>query len=110
MQRALENQSITVEQAAILLTEKDQLIESQSDIIEKKSSIISAQKRRIEVLEEYLRLERARLYGRSSEKNPHQGEIFDEAELLHCHGDEDDAIEDVQSTEKTKKKAGRRIG
>jgi transposase len=109
MQRALKNQSITAEQAATLLIEKDQLIESQSDIIEKKSSIISAQKRRIEVLEEYLRLERARLYGRSSEKNPHQGEIFDEAELLHCDSDEDDdVIDEPPSADKSKKKAGRK--
>lgn len=33
------------------------------------------------MLEEYLRLERARLYGRSSEKDETQGALFDEAEL-----------------------------
>ena len=95
MKKASQHHPITAKQAASLLTEKDQLIESQSDIISKKTGIISAQKKRIEMLEEYLRLERARLYGRSSEKNPDQGEIFDEAELLACDSDEDELIDNA---------------
>ncbi len=48
--------------------------------INKKSEVIEAQKKRIEMLEEYLRLERARHYARSSEQSPAQGTLFDEAE------------------------------
>jgi len=115
MKKAPQHHSITVKQTASLLIEKDQLIESQSDIINekidiisKKSGIISAQKKRIEMLEEYLRLERARLYGRSSEKNPDQGEIFDEAELLACDSDEDEIIDNVTPADKPKGKGGRK--
>jgi len=115
MKKASQHHSITSEQNASLLIEKDRVIENQSEvinekieIISKKSSIISAQKKRIEVLEEYLRLERARLYGRSSEKNPDQGEIFDEAELLACDTDEDEVINQPDAAEKPKGKGGRK--
>lgn len=45
------------------------VIDQQADVIEQKSCVIAEQKKRIALLEEYLRLERARLYGRSSEKS-----------------------------------------
>ena len=41
-----------------------------------------AQEQRIAVLEEYIRLQRHRQFGASSEKSPGQAELFDEAELL----------------------------
>ena len=69
---------------ADLLAEKVAVIAEKSDVIEKKSQVIAEQKKRIEVLEEYLRLARHKRFGASSEKNPDQGEIFNEAELAAC--------------------------
>ena len=60
------------------------VINQQAGVIQAKDSVIAEQKKRIALLEEYLRLERARLYGRSTEKSSAQGEIFNEAELASC--------------------------
>lgn len=109
MNLGLNDRKMTVQEAVSLLSEKDQFIHQQADIIDKKSGIIADQKTRIDVLEQYLRLERARLYGRSSEKNPGQGEIFNEAELLGCPSDDDDTqVEAEQNPSRPKKKAGRK--
>lgn len=85
--------------AAVLLAEKDLLLAKMSesiddklDIIDKKTIVISELKNRIEQLQEALRLERARMYGRSSEKQDHQGELFDEAEL--CVGQEEECADE----------------
>ncbi len=51
------------------LTAKDRIIEDRDHLIEQKSHVIDVQKRRIAQLEEYLRLEKSRHYGPSSEKN-----------------------------------------
>lgn len=78
--------------------------EKQDDVVDKKSDVIVAQKKRIEQLEEDLRLLRHARYGRSSEKNINQLELFNEAELLaDGEGDEDDNAEE-ESSAKTKKK------
>lgn len=82
------------------------VIDQQADVIEKKSCVIAEQKKRIALLEEYLRLERARLYGRSSEKSSLQGEIFDEAELVDCG--EEVENEASETEKKHKKSQGRR--
>ncbi len=60
-----------------LESEKDQAV----DVIDKKSEVIAAQQKRIEQLEEYLRLTQRNRFGASSEKNVLQGELFNEAEL-----------------------------
>ncbi len=65
-------------------------IQKQSDIINKKSEVIEAQQKRIKMLEEYLRLERARHYARSSEQSPAQGLLFDEAEQEADEGEQQD--------------------
>ena len=79
------------------------VINQQEDVIEKKSTVIAEQQKRIALLEEYLRLERARLYGRSSEKNTAQGEIFNEAEQA------DDTDEEPAAAEpKKRSKSGRK--
>ena len=66
-----------------ILTKKDLEINTKDQVIEKKSSVIEEQKKRIEILEEYLRLERSRRFGASSEQNPHQEPfLFDEAEAM----------------------------
>ncbi len=49
--------------------------------IKQKDIVIYEQQKRIALLEEYLRLARVQRFGQSSEKSPHQGELFDEAEL-----------------------------
>ena len=95
------------QEAVALLLEKDQLIERQCDIIDKKSDVIAEQKRRIELLEEYLRLERARLYGRRSEKHEGQGELFDEAELC-CDTSQEDALQPEKAQKLGSVKKGRK--
>ena len=90
---------------AKLLAEKDLLLEEKSSIIDKKSEVIAGQKKRIAFLEECLRLERARFYGRSSEKTDYQGELFDETEL--CCDEEDEPLPEIASKQAPAKK-GRR--
>jgi len=66
-------------------TASDQdIILEQRQIIDKKSTVIAQQKLRIDILEEYLRLAKQKLFGRSSEKNSNQDELFNEAELATC--------------------------
>ncbi|MFK0569956.1 hypothetical protein [Endozoicomonas sp.] len=72
---------------------QDCVILEKDDIIQKKSVVIDEQKKRIALLEEYLRLERARLYGRSTEKSSMQGEIFNEAELSDCATDDEEPVD-----------------
>ncbi|WP_257294322.1 transposase [Endozoicomonas sp. YOMI1] len=82
-------------------------------MIEKKSIVIEEQKKRIAILEEYLRLGRARLYGRSSEKFSGQGEIFNEAELTECATDpaeEDSPDGEEPETEESPKPRKQRKG
>lgn len=103
-----QKQSVTtglsLENLIAKLTEKDRLIEDRDYLIEQKSNVISEQQRRIAQLEEYLRLEKCRRYGPSSEKHPGQGELFNEAEQIA------DEVELPQSPEKVvkKSKAGRK--
>ncbi len=104
MESRLTYPAIREESTVELLAKKDQLIERQSVIIDKKSDIIVEQKKRITLLEEYLRLERAKHYGRSSEKNPAQDCLFNEAELEAS----DDADEQVQAEPNKKKGNGGR--
>lgn len=73
-----------------LLSEKDEVIQEKENeikanksIIDKKSDVIAAQKHRIDILEEYLRLAKAQRFGASSEQTPpEQGHLFNEAEAL----------------------------
>jgi len=62
-------------------------VEGLQAALEKQTLVIVQQQQRIAMLEAYLRLERARQYGRSSEKHPAQGEIFNEAELAACESE-----------------------
>ena len=90
---------ISFENLIAALTEKDQ-------VIEQKSLVISEQQKRIAELEAYLRLEKSRRYGPSSEKHPGQGELFNEAEQI---ADEADAGTPPPSEKTVKKsKAGRK--
>ena len=57
------------------------IADQQSKLVDRDRRIDS-QEQRIAVLEEYIRLQRHRQFGASSEKSPGQAELFDEAELL----------------------------
>ncbi|NOR41500.1 MAG: IS66 family transposase, partial [Gammaproteobacteria bacterium] len=96
------------EQIALLL-EKDQLIGEQAVVIERKSEVISAQKQRILILEEALRLSKIKRFAPSSEQC-HQYSLFDEAEV-EAETDNDLAELDAEETGETaekKKKTGRK--
>ncbi len=88
-----------------IIQEKEQSILSKNGIIDQKSVVIDALKDRVAVLEEYLRLERARSYGRSSEKHPGQGHLFDEAELEGCQDESENTPIDGPDTPEPKKKS-----
>jgi len=88
-----------------------EIILEQRQIIEKKSTVIAQQKLRIEILEEYLRLAKQKMFGRSSEKNLNQDELFNEAELTACAIETSDSETEEAATPKdkpTRKKPGRK--
>lgn len=85
-----------------------QQYEQATQVVEKKSEVIESQKKRIAVLEEYLRLVRQKRFGATSEKNLLQGDLFNEAELLaDGEGDEDASAESDEKTETNARKRRR---
>jgi transposase len=56
-------------------------IEEHQALLSQKDSIIAEQAKRIALLEETIRLQQQKRFGRSSEKSPDQQEMFNEAEL-----------------------------
>ena len=93
-------------------TRSDQeLILELKGVVAKKSEVIEEQKRRIQILEEYLRLAKQKQFGRSSEKCEGQGEIFNEAELTACDAETEEPPEQPLPIEQEKapqKKPGRK--
>ncbi len=91
---------------------EQEIILSQQQIIAKKSIVIEHQAQRIRMLEEYLRLARQKQFGSSSEKNPLQGEIFNEAELAACASEDEEEETDLtlldEQAPQNKKKTGRK--
>lgn len=91
-----------------LLQEKDAQIEVKQKHLDDKDHIIVEQQKRIELIEEYLRLAKVQHYGPRSEKMPGQSDMFDEAELevalseLEAKLPEDDKV--VQKTRPKKKR------
>lgn len=86
-------------QMAVLLSEKD-------DIIEQKIDVIAQQKKRIAMLEEHLRLSHSKRFGPSSEQTPpEQGNLFNEAEAL---AEPEQAPLPLSETDETKGKKGRK--
>ncbi len=81
------------------------LLDEKEDIIGKKSQVIQSQKARIALLEEQLKLQKIKQFGRSSEQQPNQLGIFNEAEAL-----EDQAPEPEAEPVKEKKKPTGRKG
>ena len=98
------SKGLSLEKLIEKLSEKDRLLEDNQNIIEQKSHVIDEQQKRILLLEEYLRLERSRHYGSSSEKSPNQGELFNEAEQLV------DEAEQAEAEKPAKKRSGGRKG
>jgi len=86
--KALEEMQAQNLELQSALDDQNQVINEKAEIIDKKSEVIDAQKKRIAILEEYFRLANHKQYAPSSEKNPNQGELFNEAELL-ADGDSD---------------------
>jgi transposase len=86
-------------------TQVQSLLAEKDDIIDKKSEVISEQKRRIALLEEYLRLANSKRFGPSSEQTPpEQGNLFNEAEVTA----ELEPEAPPQPDDKKKKKTGRK--
>jgi transposase len=84
----------------VLLSEKD-------NIIDKKSSVITSQKRRIEFLEEYLRLEKSKRFASSSEQTTaEQGRLFNEVEATS--EPEQEELLPEQPSDSLKAKTGRK--
>jgi len=73
-------------------------------IISQQASVIDAQRHRIKMLEEYLQLERARNYARSSEQSSAQGLLFDEAEQIA----NEDGDQEAKAPKKKKGRGGRK--
>ena len=100
------------EQLQQQLDEQNGLISEKTEIIDKKSVVIGAQKKRIAILEEHIRLANHKQYGPSSEKNALQGELFNEAELL-ADGESDVSGEitpELDKEEESPKKRKKRKG
>ena len=81
---------------------KDNIIADKESVIADKESVIAEQQKRIAMLEEYLRLERSRLYGRSTEKTAQQSDLFNEVEAAF---DEQEQQEKEEPSSKPKQSA-----
>ena len=98
---SLESQSVSPD-----VVDFEKIILEQNFVIDKKTEVIKSQQKRIAILEENLRLNRANQFGRSSEKNSDQGEFFDEVETL-AEETEDDQLSETTPSKK-KSNAGRK--
>ena len=97
------------------LAEKDQLLEEKYELLQAhqkhlddKADVILAQAKRINLLEEYLRLATVRKFGASSEKLAFQSDFFDEAEIEVALGELEAQLpeEDRVRPQKKKRKRG----
>ena len=64
-----------------VIEQKDTLIAERDHVIAERDRVIAEQQKLLKLMEEQLRLAWQRRFGSSSEKQPHQGDFFDEAEL-----------------------------
>lgn len=95
----LAENSADIDVAALLkeLGKQSEIIGEKSDIIDKKSEVIEEQKRRIAILEEYLRLARAQRFGPSSEKSLAQQEmVFNDVEATEQEQAEETALQALE--------------
>ena len=85
------------------LTTLFQQLEKSACVIDKKDQVIAQLNKRIDFLEERLRLEQHKQFAPSSEKSTQQGDLFNEAEVLV-----DETPEPNEPPKKTKKSGGRK--
>jgi transposase len=111
MQKAPKNQQEasvltppTVLELLQVLEQKDQDLEHKDHLIEERNQLIAEQQKLLRLLEEQLRLARQRRFGSSSEKQPFQGDFFDEAELEVALSDIEDQLPDDAPAKPPRKK------
>tara|TARA_R110001592_G_scaffold266204_1_gene531914 strand:- start:2804 stop:3340 length:537 start_codon:yes stop_codon:yes gene_type:complete len=99
----------------VFLAEKDQLLEEKDDLLQvhqkhlgDKDHIILEQSKRIDLLEEYLRLATVQKFGASSERVAFQSDLFDEAEIEVTLSELEEQLpeEDRVRPQKKKRKRG----
>jgi hypothetical protein len=79
------------------------VIEQHAHVIAERDHLIAEQRKLLALMEEQLRLARQRCFGASSEKQPHQGDFFDEAELEVALGEVEAQLPD-EAPSKPKRK------
>ncbi|WP_404342656.1 transposase [Pseudoalteromonas mariniglutinosa] len=92
--------------ADYIMSQMQALLSEKDDIIDKKSDVIAGQKKRIKLLEEYLRLANSKRFGASSEQTPpEQGSLFNEVKVLAEPAQEAlPLVDDNETTAKTGRK------
>jgi len=100
--------ALDTEELLALLSEKDaQLAATQNQLDDTKSQV-KEQKSYIHILEEYLRLAKAKQFGASSEKLDFQVDLFDEAELEVALAEFEDQLPEEDLLSPREKKTRRR--
>ncbi len=91
-----------------ILEEKDELLQAHQKHLSDKSHIILEQSKRIDLLEEYLRLATVQKFGASSEKLAFQSDLFDEVEIEVALSELEEQLpeEDRVRPQKKKRKRG----
>ena len=91
-----------------ILEEKDELLQAHQKHLSDKNHIIFEQGKRINLLEEYLRLATVQKFGASSEKLAFQSDLFDEAEIEVALSELEEQLpeEDRVRPRKKKRKCG----
>jgi len=96
--------SSSMESLRRLLLEKEEIINDKEITIGRHSEVIQSQKARIAFLEEQLHLQKIKQFSASSEKNPHQLSLFNEAEEI----EEQQVEPEPEDKSKKKKPSGRK--
>ncbi len=119
MQSAIKKQqkqgcyeNLSVAELLVALAVKDQILEEKNEVHQKhlgdKNHIILEQSKRIDLLEEYLRLATVQKFGASSEKLAFQSDLFDEVEIEVALSELEEQLpeEDRVRPQKKKRKRG----
>ncbi len=80
-----------------LIEQKEQAIADRDRVIADRDHLIAEQQKLLQLLEEQLRLAKHKRFGESSEKQPFQGDFFDEAELEVALGDIEAELEQADA-------------
>lgn len=87
-----------------ILAEKDELIDIQKKHLDDKEHTNKGLEDLVKLLEERLRLATLKRFSSSSERMPHQGQLFDEAEMEVSLSDLEEEIEQIEAESGTKRK------